>query len=143
MQVVNSNSPSVFFVGGVVSGLGVGACTVLVPMVPLKWPRKRHVGDWDPASSSSLRQASVCLIGMAIKSSRLRLADRNFRVDYAVEVRQNISELILISHNSNLVMGTIFNKAVADPYRLAARPLRHCLFRNTFHTRKLPVAGKT
>ena len=32
MQVVNSHSLSVFFVGRVIGGLGVGACTILVPM---------------------------------------------------------------------------------------------------------------
>ena len=32
MQVINSHSLSVFYVGRVISGLGVGAATVLVPM---------------------------------------------------------------------------------------------------------------
>ena len=51
-------------------------------------------------------------------------------------------KLISISHNSIVVTGSIFNKTVADTYRLAARPRRHSLFGNATNPRKLPVAGK-
>ena len=50
--------------------------------------------------------------------------------------------VFLISHNSVVVTGTVINKAVADPYRLAARPRRHVLFGNATQSRKLSVAGK-
>lgn len=47
-----------------------------------------------------------------------------------------------ISHNTIVVTRSIFNKVVADTYRLAARPRRPPLFRNVTHSGKLPVAGK-
>lgn len=100
------------------------------------------MGDSDLVSNSSLQEASVYLIGMAVNSFRLRLADRQFRVDYAVEVRQNIFESIFDFSQLIVVTGTIINKAVSNLHRFASRPQRHSLFRNASHSGKLPVVGK-